>query len=144
MMRDDLKRAADILSNSSNTCVIIKGDKIYTSTEHGIKPLMNFIQKGDDLSGFCAADRIVGKAAAMLYAILGIEEVFAQVLSKTGAKALEQNKINYCYKEMVKSIRNRADTGLCPMEEAVGDVSSPFEAYEALKQKIASMTNREI
>ncbi len=39
----------------------------------------------------------------------------------------------------VPAIRNRTDTGFCPMESAVWDISDPREAKAALERKISEM-----
>ena len=40
---------------------------------------------------------------------------------------------------VVPAIRNRTDTGFCPMESAVWDISDPHEAKAALERKISEM-----
>jgi len=39
----------------------------------------------------------------------------------------------------VLAIRNRTDTGFCPMESAVWDISDPCEAKAALERRISEM-----
>ena len=40
--------------------------------------------------GFAAADRVVGRAAAFLYVLLGAGEIYAGVMSDTAADVLER------------------------------------------------------
>ena len=40
---------------------------------------------------------------------------------------------------VVLAIRNRTDTGFCPMESAVWDISDPCEAKAALERRISEM-----
>ena len=66
---------------------------MYSSTERGVKPLLDFIENGPNLRGFSAADKIVGKAAALLYVLLGVKEVYAPVMSETALYTLAHNGI---------------------------------------------------
>lgn len=138
-MKDDLEKAKAIFTESNYTCVLCKGDTVYTSTERGVKPLIAWINNGTDLKGFCAADRIVGKAAALLYSLLDVDAVYAPVMSEAGIYTLARNGITPLCDTSVKEIRNRMDTGLCPMEETVQDITDPNEGLRALKEKISQM-----
>lgn len=42
-----------------------------------------------NVKGCCAADKIVGKAAALLYVGLGVREVYASVMSRRGEETLK-------------------------------------------------------
>ena len=84
-----------------------------------MKPLIAWISNGTDLKVFCAADRIVGKAAALLYSLLGVDTVYAPVMSEAGIYILAKNGITPLCDTSVKEILNRMNTDLCPMEEAV-------------------------
>ncbi|MBQ9481796.1 MAG: DUF1893 domain-containing protein, partial [Clostridia bacterium] len=62
---NDISRAKKLLADSI-TCALVKGEEVYLSERSGIAPMMGFIGSEIDLAGFSAADKIVGKAAAML------------------------------------------------------------------------------
>lgn len=139
-MKADLEKATDAL-NGDYTCVLCKDDVVYTSTQRGVKPLVEWIDSGVDLNGFSAADKIVGKAAAFLYVLLGVKAVYAHVMSEAAIRVLSENGIECRFDTSVEKIINRANTGICPMEEAVGGVSSPNEALTAVKQKMRQLAN---
>ena len=63
-------KAKKLLEKNGYTCVLIKDEKEIFSFERGVKPLLNFIDKGEDFYGFFVADKVVGKAAAFLYVLL--------------------------------------------------------------------------
>lgn len=138
-MKTDLEKAKVIFAQGDYTCVLCKTDTVYTATERGLKPLLSHINNGTVLRDFCAADRIVGKAAALLYALLGVSTVYAPIMSEAGIDTLRRNGITPLYDTAVKEIRNRTDTGLCPMEEAVQDITDPNEGLLAIKEKISRM-----
>ena len=66
-MNPELLRAAALLRESEHTLVLLRGEEQVTSDLRGIRPLLELLDSGRDFSGFVAADRIVGKAAALLY-----------------------------------------------------------------------------
>ncbi len=134
----DIEKAKNLLVQE-NTCVLVKGDKILVSTKRGISPMMEFIGKGENLQGFSVADRIVGKAAAMLFALAKISCVHASVLSSAALNFLKAQKIKTTYNLLVEKIVNRAGTGICPMEETVQNETDCAVAYAKLKEKIEQM-----
>lgn len=122
------------------TCRIVRGEEeIYRSTERGIAPLIAIVDGGIDVAGAVACDKIVGKAAALLYVLTGVGAVHAGVLGKAAARLFDENGIAYTYETLTENIINRKGDGVCPMEETVRDVDSPAAAYTALKQKLRDM-----
>lgn len=138
-MSADLQKAVTILNeNPEYTCVFCKDDKIYTSTERGVTPLLHFLEN-TDLSGFSAADKVVGKGAAFVYVILKIKSLHAKVMSKGASEILDKYNIQYSYDILADNIINRTKTGICPIEEAVQNISEPNAALEAIKRKLQNM-----
>ena len=136
---NDLTRARLALTDKQATCAVRKEGELFFSQEHGIKPLLNWLEEPDFFRGAVVADRVIGRAAALLLAYGGIRELYAQVISEHAARALEEHQIPFAYGEKVPYIINRAKTGMCPMERRVLEVSDPSAAYEVLKAAAASM-----
>lgn len=134
----DITKAKTILE-SGYTCVLVKGKMSFTSKRNGIVPMVKFLNDEIDLEGFSVADKIVGKAVAMLFVLAEVKEMYAEVLSKTAISVLEANGIAYLYKILTDNIINRQGTGLCPMEETVKDIFDCKQAYEKIKVKLASL-----
>lgn len=132
----DIVHAKEFLQSNGYTCVLCKEDIVYTSSLTGISPMVEFITSGIDLTGFSAADKVVGKAAAMLFVLAGIKEIYASVMSEQAVKIFSQHGIKYSYCTLAQAIINRAGTGSCPMEEAVKDIENPSDAFDAIKQKL--------
>lgn len=116
---------------------LCRDDNIITDDKKGIAPMLGFIASGIDLRGYCAADLIVGKAAAMLFVKAGISEVFARTISKKACEYLEKHDIPYSYEIMTDNIINRQGTDVCPMEKTVTDIDDFEAGYIALKEKAA-------
>ncbi|MBQ6223290.1 MAG: DUF1893 domain-containing protein [Solobacterium sp.] len=138
MKNQDIIHARELLTEDI-TCVVCKGEDVLTSKDHGVKPLMTWIREGKDFHGYSAADRVIGRAAAFLYTILGVTEVHAELMSRNGLAVLEKNGINYTYDSLIDNILNQTKTDLCPMEKLTLQYEEPQEAYEALKIKIAEL-----
>lgn len=138
-MKLDTQRARHLLEEGDYTCVLCRGDTIHTATERGVKPLLNWLDSGLDLHGFCAADRVVGRATAYLYALLGATEVYARVMSRPAAEVLTAHGITYEAATMTDGIINRRGTGPCPFEAAVMGITNANEALTAIRSKMAQM-----
>ena len=135
----DLELAKEQLIKDGCTCVIRKGTNVYSSTARGVKPLLNLLDSGEDYSGYSAADKVVGKAAAMLYVLLGVSKVHACVISEKALAVLAKDGIDVTYDTLVDRIHNRTNTGFCPMEEAVWEIEDLQEGLQAVRDKVAQL-----
>lgn len=131
----DWKQAYTLLKTGSYTCILCRGERIYTSQERGILPLLHWLDTGIDAVGYAAADTIVGKAAAYLYVRLGVDYLYAGVISRSGLILCQEHGIQVEYGSLTERIWNRNHTGNCPMEEAVSSCNTPEEAYVAIHQR---------
>ena len=138
-MKNDLQKAKEMLQTEGCTCVLCKGEETHSSTQRGVKPLLNWLQQNPDWQGYCAADRVVGRAAAFLYLLMGVKQLYAGVISQHALRLLEQHHIECEYGRLVPAIRNRAGDGFCPMESAVLEIDDPTEALAAIKQTLQSL-----
>ena len=133
----DLKAAKTALAG--HVLALCKDEQIFTSDLRGVAPMLDFIDRGVNLSGFSAADVVVGKAAAMLFKKAGVVAVYAKTLSKSGKRYLEENGIYAEYGALTEKIINRAGTDMCPMERAVLEISDAEEGYRAIVQRLSEL-----
>ena len=124
-----------------NTIALVKENNYYTSTKNGITPMLEFIEKGYNLEGFSVADKVVGKAVAMLFSYAKITSVHAITISKPALDYLTSHKINVTYDKLVDNIQNRLNNGLCPMEQTVKDIDDSKVALDMLKVKVLELRN---
>jgi hypothetical protein len=103
--------------------------------------LLMILQIGNDYSGYVAADKVIGKGAAFLYILLKIKEIHANVISEPALAVLKDKGVKVFYEELVPMIRNRDNTGFCPMEQAVLDETDPQAAFRKLLEKTRSFHN---
>ena len=138
-MTPDLINAHNLLDTGNYPCVLCRDDTTYTATDRGVAPLLNWVNAELDLHGFSAADRVVGRATAFLYVLLGVKEVYATVMSKPAADVLTTQGISASWGTLVDGIINRRGDGPCPFEAAVMDLSDPQQALDAIRNKMAQM-----
>lgn len=136
-----VNKAKEMLVQEKYTCVIINSDHIYTSRERGVKPLLDWYGTVD-MEGASAADKVVGKAAAYLYVLLKIKEIYAGVISEPAYKVLLDYNISVSFDKKVKAIQNRDKTGFCPMETAVWNINNPNNAYNAIIETRKKLMNK--
>ena len=100
----DIEHAKQLLTGEGYTCVICRGDDIHTSEKRGVAPLIELLDSNIDVRGYSAADKTVGKAAAMLFVLLGVGEIYAVVMSRSAKKILDGHGIKYSCGEEVEYI----------------------------------------
>ena len=139
-----LSDAVSLLHSGGFTCVLCGQGRVLTSEKRGIAPLLEWIEAGEDLRGFCCADKIIGRAAALLLIHCGASAVHGDVMS-AGAKALlEELGITVSYDTLTERIINRTGDGPCPMEQAVAGLTDPAAAPNVLREaldKLKRQTN---
>lgn len=132
--------AVSRLYRENLSCVVEKEGNTYTSVQFGIKPLMQFLRENRRFfEGAIVADKVIGKAAALLLIDGGVSEVFGAVMSESAVAFLSAYNVPFGYCELVPMIENRTHTGMCPMEETVLQLSDPSEAFSALEKTIARL-----
>lgn len=140
-MNSKLEQAVQILKEEKLSCVmLIDGKEPVRSNAIGIKPLMIELRKDKRFfEGGVIADKVVGKAAALMAVLGGAKAVYGEVMSETAEKVLQENQIEYACHTKVAYIENRTKTGKCPLEEAVTEIENPEEAFEVLEKTIQKL-----
>lgn len=137
-MQEDLIKARQLLLTGSFTYVLCRGSEVRTGTARGVRPLVDLMEEGS-FSGFCAADKVVGKATAFLYVLLGVRAIYTPVVSESALDVLRAHGIDIFYDLAVPGIFNRSRTGFCPMETAVRDIRDPQAALAAIRDALEKM-----
>lgn len=115
----DIDIAKKHLQDEELALVVVKGGQVlYKSNGRGIKPLYTaYMEMKESLKGSSIADKVIGRAAAMICADAKIHELYTNLISENAMEVLEQAEITYSYGLAVPSIKNRDQSGLCPMEK---------------------------
>jgi len=131
----DIELAKLRLREKAFSLVIVKkGKVVYESSSPGILSFLEAIdRRGENLRGASAADKIVGRATALLCVLSKIVEVFAVVISREAVKVLKEHKVKYQFESYVPTILNQDKTDMCPFEKLSTGIENVQEAYEKLK-----------
>ena len=135
-----LEQAKSLLHTSASTIAVVSNGEVFTSQERGVKPLLHLLtEKKGFLKGSSVADKVIGKAAALLMVLGEIKEVHTLIISEPAIKVFEKYSIPCYYDKKVERIVNRTGDGLCPMETQCLDVDNPMDAFTKIKEKISKM-----
>lgn len=136
----EIQKAIAELEKNEYSCVVLKDDKLYRFNGIGVKPIISNLDINKTFfEDALIADKIIGKAAALLLVLGKIKMVYGAVMSQTAIEVFENNKTSYQFGEKVPFISNRSNTGTCPLEQAVAEIDQPDKAYIAIKNKIAEL-----
>ena len=133
---DCLKRAVRRLNKTDATFVAVRNGRIMDSHDRGIAPIMALVLADTNaLRGACVADKVIGKAAALLLVRAGVERLFANTISEHAMSLLSEYHLTFEFGQSVPYIMNRAGDGMCPMESLVLEVNDPEEAFRVLRDR---------
>ena len=140
----DLEIAKKGLSEKGLTLSIVENaEVIFESVSHGISGFLEAVEKlGDVLEGASVADRVAGKAIALLCVYAKVKAVYAITLSKRAKAVFEKYAVYYELHSLVESVLDIDKVGICPFEKSVTEFSDPSEAYERLKALQYSFSTR--
>ena len=141
-MTEPLERAKSLLKSTDSTIAVVSVDDVFTSHERGVKPLLHLLsEKKGFLKGASVADKVIGKAAALLMVLGEIKEVHTLIISEPAIKVFEKYIIPCFYDKKVDRIVHRTGDGLCPMETLCLDVDEPQEAFIAITNKLLATSH---
>ena len=85
-MITEMTYARQMLSIGGYKLVVCAKDSVHVSEDSGLDSLLSLVGE-DTWIGAAAADKVVGKAAAMLFVLLRVKSLYAEVITET-AKAV--------------------------------------------------------
>ena len=128
------------MTNEVTLSAVLSDGGTFQTTKRGISPLLDILETDPTfLQGAVCTDKIVGKAAAMLFVRCGVKSVHGEVMSEAGDAFLTAYRIPHTFDRLTPFIVNRRGDGMCPMEETVLSVDDPQTAETLLRQKVAQL-----
>lgn len=129
------------LNEKEASCLIYKdGELLYTSNFIGVKPLLVFMEQyPQDFTDqkLVLVDKVIGKAALLLSKLIGIQEIYTPLASSLAVNAASLHNITLYAESVVPFIKNRDNTGMCPLEQSVLEIDDPILALEKIRETIA-------
>ena len=137
-----MKKLIDMLHAGGYSCVIAHGDRIRTFTRRGVVDLYDLlVQEPEFLHGASVADKVIGKAAASLMVLGGVQQVYTRTISRPALQLLQEAGITVSCDEVVDHIINRDRTGWCPLEQASRDLHSAKDVFPVIEAFISKQRN---
>jgi len=137
----DLEVAIRVLREGGYSLVVVKNGRVaFTGRERGIIDALECVKRRKELAGSAAADKVLGKAAALLLAYAGVKEFYGEITSLKALEALRRLELKVEIGRIVREIIGRE--GRCPFEEALEEVWDPREAYRRVKEVFLSISKQ--
>ena len=99
-----------------------------------MKKALELLSSGDYTCAACRGDDE--------YVELGAKAVHALILSRAAQEVFTRYSLPCTCDTLVDAIANRTNTGLCPMESAVWDITDPAEAERAIRAKLKALMGK--
>lgn len=140
----DLEKAKKQLFAKHAAMVMVKdGYVVFETSSHRISGFLEAIDRfSPKLKGASVADRVAGKAVALLCVFVGAKAIYADVMSKKAKTVFNDNEIACEWKELVDNILDLSKSKLCPFEERASSISDPRSAYEAFRKLQKTLSSK--
>jgi hypothetical protein len=138
--RRDVEHARQILDAENLAFVLVRdGDVLSRGTEQGVVELLATVDSlGAKVGGASLADKVVGKAVALIVAHFGLREVDTRIASVAARDYLAARSIPLRADTIVPTIVNRRRDGSCPMELLTVPVDDAAEGVAKLRAFFAA------
>jgi Domain of unknown function (DUF1893) len=136
LIGSDLDVAKGRLTEEGLTLVVVENLKVvFRSRRRGVNSFLEAIDRlGDRLEDSSVADKVVGKAVALLCIYSHVRSVYGEILSRAAKAFLEENSVHVESGVIVNDILNVDKTGFCPFERLVNEIRDPEAAYRKLME----------
>lgn len=142
-MMNDIEHLKDILLKRNYSCVIGKNDDIRTFSKRGVMDLYELLKNDPAfLNGASIADKVIGKGAAAILALGKIKEIYTPLISTPALLLLRKENIRCSFDQEVPYIKNRTQTGSCPLEARCKDEDNIKRLLPIIEQFINELNNK--
>ncbi len=138
---DILAEARRLFGANRAAVVFVKDGMICASGNgRGLSPLLELCDRGpQDVKDAWVIDKVIGKAAAAICIKFGAKRVHASLMCEPAQELLKKNGVAYSADKVVPQILNRDQSGLCPLETTVKDLSDIPEMIKAIRAKLRQL-----
>ena len=138
-MERDLALATEVLRSQGLSFVLAKEGRVLgSSCAQGVEELLELVDRwGEEACGSSLADKVAGKAVAVIARWARLAAVYAPLMSEAAREELQKGGILAIWEELVPLILNNWGTGPCPLEKAVLPLESPESAVASLRALVS-------
>jgi hypothetical protein len=139
-MTSDLALARQLLETEGLAFVLVReGRVIARGGDHGVAELLSAVDRlGGEVRGASLADKVVGKAVALIVARGEICAVDTPLASEAAALVLKSRGVALQAATVVPLILNRRGDGPCPLEQLTQPFEEPEPALVRLREFFAA------
>lgn len=138
-----MKNLIDILHREGCSLVVEKDGEVSIYNQKGVRDLEHLLKcEPEKLRGARIADKVIGKAAAGIAVKGGVEEMYAEVLSRKALPILDGSDMRYTYGELTDEIIIKEGDTRCRLEEIVSEATTADEVVERLWAHFDEMKNK--
>lgn len=134
----EVAKAISLIEENALALAVLRDERtVYTSKSPGIRAALALHDRNPEwLSGAVIVDRIIGRAAAMIFLDGGAAAVYGSVMNRQAMAELTSKGVRVRAGTLVDTIINRRGDGPCPMEETVKGITDPAVGIPALRQTV--------
>ena len=112
------QRPASRLGEGGLTLILLTREGELPLYGRGVSDLYRVLTQSPHLlHGSWVVDTVVGKGAAALMILGGVERLYTPLISHSALALLEKSSVEVVYEECVERIMNRTQTDQCPVEK---------------------------
>lgn len=139
-MEIEKQLAIDELNNTDYSLVVVKDNKVkYRSKEESVGSIVHLLEdKPQLLKDSVVADKIIGRAVAMVCDFAAVKFCYGQVVSEGAIDIFEKNDVSYQIEKKVKAIENKDKTDLCPIEKLTLEIEDSSKGIQRIKKFLNS------
>ena len=139
---EDILAEAKRLFDSGKAAVVVVRDGVISASGNGrgLSPLLDLCDgRPETVKDAWVVDKVIGKAAAAVCVAFGAKRVHGALMCEPAVELLKANGVACSSDSLVPQILNRDQSGLCPLEASVKDLSDVPEMVKALRARIAQL-----
>jgi hypothetical protein len=135
---NDLQLAQAIFLSDLPTFALVRGGcELARGAQSGVRELAVTLQAlGAVANGASLADKVIGKAVALMAADAGIVSIYTPLISEPALRVCGLHDIACHYDRQVSRIKNARGDDLCPIEQLVIHIDDPTLALTTLRAKL--------
>ena len=133
---DEKELAINKLKESDYSLIVVKEKEVkYKSKEESVGSIVSLLDERPELlKDSVVADKIIGRAVAMVCDYASVKFCYGQIVSEGALDVFHRNNIPYETAKVVKAIKNRDNTDLCPIEKLTLNVTDSAEGIKKIKE----------
>ena len=126
----------NILNAENRSLLVLNNDSLSYYSGRGVQDLLQLIREEPErLNGAIVADKMIGKAAAVLMVAGGVKEVHTNLICTPAKEVFSKAGVPVYATEEVEQILNRDRTGQCPIDALLNESDQVEECVRILQAR---------